>query len=120
MPLHMCSSMARASCGAAWQAIKPWLPATYAFVMMLGLPALVYGLVAPADLQVAYYVVSAMFAFVAAWVLLETLMSLVATVAHLATANLHMGFDPGRKWPEVTYMIPAYLNNEVSSCTLTC
>jgi hypothetical protein len=47
----------------------------------------------------------------------SSLASRPAAAAHIVKprAPSHVqGFDPGRRWPEVTYILPAYLNNEAA------
>jgi hypothetical protein len=77
-------------------------PQLYALLMMVIGPSVTYALVPVSSLKIVYYCVVSAFGFVAAWVLLESIISVVSTVVLLARAKFHLGFDPGRQWPEVT------------------
>jgi hypothetical protein len=77
-------------------------PQLYALFMMVIAPSITYALVPVSSLKIVYYCVVSAFGFVAVWVLLESIISVVSTVVLLARAKFHLGFDPGRKWPEVT------------------
>ena len=92
--------------------LKAWLPAAYAAVTMGVVPALLYTFLPLRGLRVSFFVVAAAFGIVGLWVLLETVTALIATVALLADARQHLGFKHERQWPEVTYIIAAFLNNE--------
>eukprot|EP00892_Ulva_mutabilis_P007702 jgi/Ulvmu1/5303/UM022_0097.1 len=92
--------------------IKPWLPALYALSTMIVLPALIYAAVPVSTLRFFYYFVSGSYTFVACWVLLETLVALFSTAFMSGHVHMELDIDQTRKWPEVCYIIPAYLNNE--------
>ena len=102
---HTCSTplvMARS-------AILAFCPQLYALLMMIILPSIIYGMVPVSSLRTAYYCVVAAFGFVAAWVLMESVIAIVSTIGLLARAKFHLGFDPSRKWPEVTCVLCALL-----------
>lgn len=96
----------------AWSSIKPWLPTLYAALTMVVLPALLYSAIPVSSLRFAYYFVSGSYTFVACWVALETLVALFSTAFMSGHVHMELDIDQTRKWPEVCYIIPAYLNNE--------
>lgn len=96
----------------AWSDIKLWLPTLYALFMMIVLPALIYSAIPVSTLRFAYYFVSGSYTFVACWVALETLVALFSTAFMSGHVHMELDIDQKRKWPEVCYIIPAYLNNE--------
>lgn len=96
----------------AWSAIKPWLPTLYALCTMIIFPAMIYAAVPVSTLRFFYFFVSGSYTFVACWVALETLVALFSTAFMSGHVHMELDMNQTRKWPEVCYIIPAYLNNE--------
>jgi hypothetical protein len=93
--------------------MKAWGPPSYALIGLVGIPTLLYSLIPFSGLRIAFIVVSAAFAFVSAWVLLETITALLSTkLINTADVNVKLDSDFVLKWPSIVYVIPAYLDNE--------
>jgi hypothetical protein len=108
------------SMGCDFKTIKPWLPWAWAWAALLIIPSVIYASVPVAALRIAYFFVSGSYAFVAAWVLLETMTALVSTAYSAGAVHMELDINQKRSWPEVTYIIPAYLNNEAPILDETC
>lgn len=92
--------------------LRAWAPSFYAFMALLGAPALAYAFMPLPALRVCFMIVSATFGFVAFWVLLETCTAVLSTCMSAARVTVSLDTDLKKKWPPVTYIVPAYLDNE--------
>jgi hypothetical protein len=93
--------------------MKAWGALAYALIGLVGMPTMLYSLLPFSGLRIAFMFVSATFACVSAWVLLETITALLSTkLINTADVNVQLDVDFVLKWPSIVYVIPAYLDNE--------